>query len=280
MSRKHPQDNLPRVAVAQVPVVLGDVAENLSELDRWVQEAVSQNIRFVIFPECYLSGYLFEAREEALGAAIPADGPELVALETIFVTAGIEGVVGFLERAGDKLYNSACVVGRGGIVGIYRKRHLPCLGLDRFVDEPPLTDLQIFDLDIGQVGVAICYEIRFPEVTRSLALSGADIIALPTNWLHQSDILAEDFARVRAAENLVYFLTANRPDVEEGAQFLGKSRVIDPLGVVCADAGTTAGLAFAPIDIARARDKTIVHKRGDFEISPFRDRRPESYQMS
>lgn len=280
MSHICQQGSPPRVAVAQVPVTRGNVAKNLSELGRWVQDAESRDVRFAVFPECYLSGYLFASREEAWGAAIASDGPELATLEAIFMNAGIEGVVGFLERAGDRLYNAACVVGSRGLVGIYRKRHLPCMGLDRFVDEPPLTDLQIFDLDIGRVGVAICYEIRFPEVARSLALGGADIIALPTNWLPQSDLLAEMFARVRAAENFVYFLTANRADVEEGAQFLGKSRVIDPLGAVCADAGTVEGLAVAPIDIARARVKTIVHRQGDFEISPFRDRRPESYLLS
>lgn len=267
------------VAVAQVPVALGDVARNLSAIDRWMAEAASKGVKLLIFPECFLSGYMFETREEGYACAIDAGGEELEQVRDLCKQHEIEVVVGFLERSGSKLYNSAAVVGPKGVTGIHRKRHLPYLGVDRFVDEPEGTSISIYDTAVGRVGIAICYEIRFPEVSRTLALEGADFIALPTNWPVQSVLLADYFTRVRAAENLVYFLVANRADSEGGAEFLGKSQIIDPLGNVIVSAASDEGIVFAATDVDRARNKTITFKEGEFELSPWKDRRPSSYKL-
>src|SRR5690606_7525583 len=117
-----------------------------------------------------------------LSAAIEADGAEMREIAGLCAEHGLEVIVGLLERSGDKLYNSAAVVGAKGVSGVHRKRHMPFLGADRFVDEPPGTELSLFDTGVGKVGIAICYEIRFPEIMRSLALAGAEFVALPTNW--------------------------------------------------------------------------------------------------
>lgn len=268
------------VAVAQVPVTMGDVARNLADMAGWVADAAAKEAKLVVFPECYLSGYMFASREAALESAIDADGEELKAVRSLCERHDIEVVVGFLERSGEKLYNSAAVIAPSGIVGIHRKRHLPFLGADRFVDEPVEVSSSVFETRVGRVGVAICYEIRFPEVSRTLALEGADFIALPTNWPVQSVLLADYFTRVRAAENFVYFLVSNRADQEGDAEFLGKSQVIDPLGIVLANGEKTEGIVTAEADVSRARNKTIAFKAGEFELSPWKDRRPEAYRLS
>ena len=72
------------------------------------------------------------------------------------------------------------LVGPEGLVGSYRKSHLPFLGVDRFV--APGDELPVFDTPIGRIGLEICYDLRFPEVTPTLALAGAEIVCLPTNW--------------------------------------------------------------------------------------------------
>ena len=143
----------------------------------------------------------------------------------------MEIVVGLLERRSKRFHNSAARIGPHGLAGIHRKRHLPYLGADRFVDEPE-GGLRPFNTSVGRLGIAICYEIRFPEVMRSLALAGSDFIALPTNWPIQSALLAEYFTRVRAAENFMYFLVASRADCEGGTELLGQSQIVDPLGEV------------------------------------------------
>lgn len=267
------------VAVAQVPAVLGDVASNLAALDGWMKQAAVKHAKLLVFPECYLSGYMFETREDADASAIESDGAELERVRRLCEAHAMEVIVGFLERVGPKLYNSAAVVGPKGIIGIHRKRHLPFLGADRFVDEPDGVDVSVFDTAVGKVGVAICYEIRFPEVSRTLALAQADFIALPTNWPVQSVLLADYFTRVRAAENFVFFLVANRADSEGGADFLGKSQIIDPLGNVIVNAGAEEGIVVAEADVARARNKTIAFKAGEFELSPWKDRRPATYRL-
>jgi len=153
------------------------------------------------------------------------------------------------------------------------------MGADKFVTVSEETEPQIFDTAVGRIGIAICYEIRFPEVMRTLALAGADLIALPTNWPVQANILADHFTRVRAAENFVYFLVANRGDSEEGVNFLGDSQIVNPLGEVLAKADSEEALLIAEVDLDRARDKTITFQKGEFEVSPWKDRRPAAYRL-
>ncbi|MCY0149287.1 carbon-nitrogen hydrolase family protein [Hoeflea sp. G2-23] len=272
--------NTVTVAVAQVPAKLGDVRANLNAMDGYLREAAAKKAKLLILPECYLSGYMFDDRAAAVAAAISANGSEIGEIVALCAKHDVEVVVGFLETNGGKLYNSAAVLGAAGVIGIHRKRHLPHLGADRFVDEPPGTELSLFETCVGKVGVAICYEIRFPEIMRSLALAGADFIALPTNWPVQSVLLAEQFTRVRAAENFIYLLVANRADTEGDATFLGQSQIVDPLGGVIANSGRSEGLLVASVDVARARNKTITIKAGEFEVSPFKDRRPATYRIS
>ncbi|MGJ7043615.1 putative amidohydrolase [Shinella sp. BE166] len=123
--------------------------------------------------------------------AIEQDGPELEQVRLLCAKHSMEVVVGFLERVGPKLYNVAAIIGLSGVTGIHRKPHLPFLGADRFVDEAEGVDVSVFETAVGKVGVAICYEVRFPEVSRTLALAGADFIALPTNWPVRSVLLAD-----------------------------------------------------------------------------------------
>src|SRR5690606_16927862 len=102
-------------------------------------------------------------------------------------------------------------------------------------------------------------------------------IAVPTNWADRSRILAETFSSVRAAENKVYLVTANRNDTEGELRFMGASRIIDPNGVTLVDAGTWSGLFSATIDLDAVRNKRTVFDPGVHEISIFEDRRSDLY---
>jgi predicted amidohydrolase len=267
------------VAVAQLGVDLGNVEENGRRVESRLKDAATAGAALVVFPECYLTGYVCESRVETARIAIDRDGPELAAVAESCHDLRLHTLVGYLERDGDNLYNTVAMIGPDGPIGTYRKRHLPYLGADRFTAPSEETEPAVFDTAIGRIGVAICYEIRFPEVMRTLALAGADIIALPTNWPVQASILADHFARVRAAENFVYLLVSNRGDSERGTEFLGKSQIVDPLGEVIASADREDALLVASIDLRRARDKTITFQEGEFELSPWRDRRPASYRI-
>jgi predicted amidohydrolase len=268
-----------KIAVAQIGSVKGKAAENARDVVRWIEQAAGEGIVLAVFPECCLTGYVYESRPDLEAAAISASGAEIARIEAACRAASMHVVVGLFEAEGARVYNTALLIGPEGVIGRHRKRHLPFLGGDRFVDQPDGIEPAVFDTPVGKIGLAICYEIRFPEVVRTLVLSGAEIVVLPTNWPVASRILADLFTPVRAAENFVYFLAANRNDSEDGTDFLGSSQIVDPVGKVIAHAGTATGLFAAEVDLERARNKTIVFESGAFEIAPFKDRKPETYRI-
>jgi predicted amidohydrolase len=184
-------------------------------------------------------------------------------------------VCGLLERDGDTLHNAAVTVGPEGLIGTYRKTHLPFLGVDRFV--VPGDELPVYETPLGRIGVEICYDLRFPEVTRTLALKGADIVAHPTNFPVAARIQTELITVARAAENRVYLLTANRVGKERRGEFCGWSQIVDPYGKRLAEAGETEeALLVADVDIEKARNKDYVIP-GEYELYLFGHRRPELY---
>ncbi len=265
------------VGVGQIRCELGNVAGNLRHCIQALDQAAEQGISLLVLPECALSGYVFDDLESATLAAVPLSGPEIAELADHCMRLGLYCVVGFLEDDDGAVYNTAVLLGPEGSIGSYRKSHLPYLGADRFVARANAAHPPIFDTAIGRIGLAICYDIRFPEWTRALALAGADIIAMPTNWPLQSRLLAEYFTVVRASENRIFLLVANRWDAERGVQFMGQSQIVSPTGEVLAQAGTNEALVSAVIDIDVARNKHVVVKAETFELFLFDDRRPDLY---
>jgi predicted amidohydrolase len=186
--------------------------------------------------------------------------------------------VGLLER-GDTpsiVYNSAVLVGPEGLIGCYRKAHLPLLGVDRFTT-PGDTGFEVWETAIGRIGIAICYDLRFPEAIRALALSGADLVALPTNWPDGSQNAPQFVTRTRALENRLFLLACNRCGEESGFWFFGRSQIADPQGNVLAEAAAEESTCYAEIEPSDARQKRIVLRPGEFELDTVGDRRPDLY---
>ena len=264
-----------RAAVAQIDPKLGEVAHNLELCLARIEEAAAEGVDLVVLPECALPGYVFESLEEALPFAESIPGPSTEILAAAAARHGIHVVCGMLERDGDRLYNAAPLVGPDGLVGSYRKTHLPFLGVDRFVT--PGDEIAVFDTKIGRIGIEICYDLRFPEVTRILALAGADVVAHPTNFPLAARIQTEINTLARAAENRVFLLTANRVGKERSGEFCGWSQIVDPYGRRLAEAdGVEETLLVADLDLRQARDKDYVIP-GEYELYLFGDRRPELY---
>ncbi len=264
-----------RVGVAQLDPKLGEKKRNLETCLSRLDEAAAAGAELVVFPECALPGYLFESAEEALPFAEEIPGPSTDALADACRGLGTHVVCGLLERDGDGLRNAAVLVGPDGLVGTYRKTHLPFLGVDRFA--APGDELNVYDTPIGRIGLEICYDLRFPEVTRTLALKGADIVAHPTNFPVAARVQTELITVARAAENRIYLLTANRVGKERWAEFCGWSQIVDPYGRRLAEADETReALLVADVEVEKARDKDYVIP-GDYELYLFGDRRPELY---
>src|SRR5262249_12774314 len=169
-----------RVAVAQIEPALGEKERNLDVCIARLEEAAAAGAELLVLPECAIPGYVFDSAEEALPFAEEIPGPTTAALAAACARLGTHVVCGLLEVDGDELHNAAVLVGPDGLAGSYRKTHLPFLGVDRFTRAG--DELPVFDTPLGRIAIEICYDLRFPELTRSLALAGAEIVALPTNW--------------------------------------------------------------------------------------------------
>jgi predicted amidohydrolase len=264
-----------QVAVAQIDPQLGEKERNLAACIARMEEAAAAGAQLLVLPECAVPGYMFASGDEATPHAEEIPGPSTEALERECGRLGIHVVCGLLERDGDALRNAAVLVGPGGLVGTYRKTHLPFLGVDRFV--VPGDSLAVFETPLGRIGIEICYDLRFPEVTRTLALRGADIVAHPTNFPMAAKVQTELITVARAAENRIYLLTANRCGKERWAEFCGRSQIVDPFGTRLAETDErTETLLVGEVDVEKARDKDYVIP-GEYELYLFGHRRPELY---
>ncbi len=186
-------------------------------------------------------------------------------------------IAGLLEVDINQCFNTAILVTPQGLVGKYRKNHLPFLGIDRFID-PGDQSFQIYSTAIGNIGLHICYDCNFPESARAKALSGVDILVLPTNWPEGRGKVAKYVVNTGAYENKVHLVAVNRVDTERGTRFMDHSKIVDAWGDTLAGAGSDRGeIIYAEISIAEARQERIVFEPGEFELDFICDRRPESY---
>ena len=263
--------------VAQTEPRLGEPDRNVESCLARLEEAASAGCELVVLPECATSGYMFASGHEARRYAEAIPGPSTEALAAACGRLGLHCVAGLLERDGDRLLNTAVLVGPGGLIGRYRKTHLPFLGVDRFVT-PGEEAARVYDTPVGRLGIVICYELRFPEPTRALALRGAELVLHVTNWPTAVRPFADFLTRARAAENRIFLLSANRVGAEGSVEFFGRSQVVDPLGDRLAEAGERADeLVLAAIEPAEARYKHRAIVPGEYEVHLFDDRRPELY---
>lgn len=259
-----------RLRVVQMEPRFGAPRENLARLEALVGEGLT------VAPECALTGYAFESRQEAWAWAEPVPGPSTQRLASLCRDRGGWVVAGLLERSGESMFNSAVVVGPGGVEGVYRKVHLPFLGVDRFVESGDLG-FPVFELPWGRVGVLICYDLSFPEAARVLKLRGAQVLCVPANWPSEAEIWCRWAPVVRAPENHLFVATANRVGTERGFRFRGESCVVDPDGRVLAAAGAQEEVLQAEVEPAAADCNRVVYDPGRYEVDRIAHRRPRHY---
>ena len=268
-----------RVAAVQMDPKLGRIEANLDRILDRIAHAAGEGARLVVFPECALSGYGFGSREEGLAHSVVVDSAPVGRVTSACRLHGCFCVFGLLERDGSRLFNACVLTGPDGIVATYRKVHLPFLGIDMFAD-PGDRPFAVHDAGGLRVGMHICYDAGFPEPARVMALQGADLLVLPTNWPTHSECAAEHMIPTRAMENTVYVMAVNRVGEESGFRFIGTSSIVDPGGKRLAQAGPDSEeTLFAEIDPALARRKRIVRVPGRHEINRIADRRPAFYQL-
>ncbi len=263
------------LACVQSNVVFNQPEANVSRAIAHLEELKTQGVDLAVFPEAYVTGYCVNSLEDAKKIAIRKDHPELKRLQEASEKLQMGCIVGFAEDLSGELYNTAVLLEPGQSPRYYSKTHLPYLGLDRFVRMG--NDTPVFETRWGRIGLLICFDLRHPEPMRVLALGGAELVVLPTNWPNGAQLAAGPMTLTRAAENGIFLATCDRVGLENGFTFIGLSKIVSPTGKVLAEAGDAEEILIADIDLAEARQKRNVIIPGQYEITVFDSRRPELY---
>ena len=265
-----------RIACAQIAPVVGDAEGNRRLAREALRQALDAGARIVVLPELVTSGYVFESAEEALTLAIPVEELADWAEEAARAEAVVVG--GFAELGEDgAVYNSAAVFGPGGLVAVYRKTHL--WDREKLCFEPGAEAAPVVETPFGRIGVAVCYDLYFPELTRGLALAGADLIALPANlplFPRPEGERPVEIALAQATAHVskVWVAVCDRTGPERGVEWTGASCIVDPDGWLAAGPvdGYGVGIVAADCDLALAREKAWGERNDVRE-----DLRPELY---
>lgn len=261
-----------RVGFYQFAPKFGQIATNLKQIAAAL-ETVEADL--IVLPELATSGYLFLNQKEVEAVAEPIPGPTTDFLRELARQRRCYFVIGMAERAGDKIYNSAALVGPDSVIGTYRKAHL--FYEEKHFFQPGNLGFPLFEIAGVKVGVLVCFDHAYPEAARTLALGGAQIICHPSNLVLPG--LAQLTSRVRSIENRVFWVLGNRCGMEErggkALTFTGLSQIVAPNGTLLAEAPADGEvLRVAEIDPSEASDKHITPLN-----DLLADRRPEFYRL-
>jgi len=259
------------IALAQMPVARGEVRTNIEVASRCVREAAERGAELVLLPELWSTGYDL-ARSSAYAhitrtEVLPAMSALARALG-VFIAGSV-----LLDDGDERVFNSGLVIGPSGTtVGRYDKLHL--FGLmeeDRYLT--PGGEMAMASLAACDAGLAICYDLRFPELFLAYALAGASLILLPAEWPAVRHEHWRTLVRARAIENAYYVAACNCAGTSGPTLFGGHSILVDPWGKVVLEGGAGDELLIGTIALER------VHAARS-TMPALADRRPDVYAPS
>jgi len=214
-------------ASIQFNISLGYIDANIDTATAALQRVAQQGAKLAVLPEMWSSGYDYRNLTE-LARETPRVLEEIQkeCLKLDMVTVG-----SLPELEDGTIYNTAYVVDKGEIIGSYRKLHLfSTMQEDKYLGSGNRS--LVIDTSVGKLGVAICYDLRFPELFRKLALEGADIICIPAEWPKPREEHWKTLLRARAIENQLFVIATNCCGIQGKLDFPGLSQLISPLGNV------------------------------------------------
>lgn len=253
-------------AAIQFQIIQGDIDANLIYVREALARVAAQGANLVVLPEMWSSGFAYKTLAQL------AQRTEEVVNELCKLSASYKLVIvgSQPEPSGDgRVFNTAHIIDNGAVVASYRKLHLfSLLGEDKAFKGGDAWCLA--DTSIGKIGVIICYDLRFPELSRRLALEGARAICVPAQWPKPRQEHWRTLLRARAIENQLYLISCNATGLIGKLDFFGMSMIINPKGEVLADAGEGVCEILSTLDW-QAMDEWRA------QIPCFADRRPELY---
>ncbi|HJV36928.1 carbon-nitrogen family hydrolase [Geomonas sp.] len=254
-----------KAAAVQFNIALGDVDANLAHVTDALRRLAQEGVELAVLPEMWSCGFAYRELN-----ALARRTPELVArLKELSRELSMVVVGSLPEPHGDKVFNTAYVIDRGELAGSYRKLHLfSLMGEDRSLDSG--DSILVAQTSVGKIGTMICYDLRFPELARRLALEGADLIVVPGEWPKPREEHWRTLLRARAIENQLFVIAANCCGVVGKLDFFGQSMIIGPKGEILDEGGyqnCELSARLDPAEMIRWRES----------ITCFKDRRPDCY---
>lgn len=254
-----------KAAAVQFNITLGEIEPNLEHVRQSLQLLAADGVQLVVLPEMWGTGFAYKD----LNSLAERTGDLVEELAALSAEYGMVIVGSLPEPHDEKVFNTAFVLDNGKVRGKYRKIHLfSLMQEDRAFDSGSAWLLT--DTTVGRIGVFICYDLRFPELARRLAVEGAEILVVPGEWPKPRQEHWRTLLRARAIENQLFVVAANCCGVVGKLDFFGMSMIIDPKGESLAEAG------YEPANITALLDMEAMAAWRQ-QIPCFNDRKPECY---
>lgn len=254
-----------KAAAVQFNITLAEIETNLEKVSVAVAELAKEGVKLVVLPEMWATGFAYKELNQL---ATRTEGL-VEELRKLSARHGMVIIGSLPEPHEDKVYNSAYVLDSGVLKGKYRKMHLfSLMQEDRSFDSG--DSWLLVETSVGKIGVFICYDLRFPELARRLAIEGAEILVVPGEWPKPRQEHWRTLLRARAIENQLFVVAANCCGMTGKLDFFGMSMIINPKGELLAEAGYEEESITAVIDF---EDMAAWRQ----QIPCFNDRKPELY---
>jgi len=231
------------ISIAQMDIILGNKEKNLQRGIDFIEEAVKRKSDIIVFPELWTTGYAKNVKE----LAEPLDGKTIEELTDI-AKKDIKIFGSIVEKA-ESCYNTMHYISSKGLEASYRKIHLfSLMNEERFFAAGNKIGLK------ENIGMMICYDLRFPELSRKLTMNGAEILIVCAEWPYPRIEHWRTLLKARAIDNLVYVIGCNRVGNDGKLEYFGHSSVIDPWGIRMIEGGKDEALLTCEIDLSLVRE--------------------------
>lgn len=252
-------------AAIQFNITLGEIDRNLAKAEAALRRAAARGAQLAVLPEMWSAGFAYRKLPE-----LAAETPRVLdVIAGLSAELGLTVVGSLPELVDGRVCNTAFVTDRGVLAGFYRKLHLFSL-MNEHENIAAGQRSAVVETSVGRLGLAVCYDLRFPELFRKLALDGAEIVCLPGEWPAPRQLHWRTLLRARAIENQCFVIAANCCGRQGKLDFFGMSLIIAPRGELLAEADDFATELVATCDFQELADYRA-------QITCFKDRRADVY---
>lgn len=264
-----------KIACVQMKSELGEKEKNIVKIIGYIKAVKKENsnIDLIVFPELATTGYECSELYEEMSEIYPV-GYSFERLAEAAKEQNVHIVFGFVEKAikegKNVLYNSAALISNKGVaIGCYQKSHLVEGGETEYFEKG--KSYNVFDTEIGKIGIMICWDTAYPEVARILALKGAELIVVPAAWEEPKGGDWDIVQSARSFDNVLYIAACNHVGQDRELSFFGKSKIVGPIGRTIVEADDQERVIVGTIDYALLPEL----REGYYVL--LKDRNPDTY---